>query len=703
MSKQNGSVRPPILQELLKFPRFCQWDLRQNNGGRLTKVPDQSTLQIDACRPWSEVAHIERNGEHGVGFVLTGGLVQGKHRLLAIDVDACRNPRTGELTPWAKTIVDNLQTATEITPSGTGLRLWVVTDTDVSHLRAKVRVHDVAAPGVDKHPEIQLFGLGPAGYVTVTFNQLPGTPKEIREVDLSWLIDTFDFDEVETADHVVLPEGYGPTPSIEEIKVEVRSRSGGKQLLDAEWWVPFPKASASEAYFSLVVRVLKAARGDGPTALTFLLQETKWGQGLVENSADPGRYARREWVEQEVLRAANKSRATENAADVFSPLDDDDGSAPREETREADPFDLAWDAPPIDPTVIPPPRRYLLHRVIEGKVCGFGPMGIASLLSSAGGVGKTMLLLQLGVSIVTGRPWIGFEVDEAQRHKKVLMILAEEPRDEIERRLADITAHYELDALEQELVRSQLKVLPLAGIPCPLAIMGPDNQPVRTKRFKKLVTRLEQSDEDYGLVVLDPLARLFPMAESNNELATFGIQCLEKITLSAPGRPLVKLAHHSSKSARRFKDVDVRGVTGLEDAARWSLTLLMRQNGIVELKQAKANYSTRLDAATNLRHGAGGVLRLLSEEEQEQERKAQAEDELSEVERDAVLLVEAIREHGPTQSVALLGKRAGISKARAGLAVHHATEQGLLVREGPARERVYTLPGVRRTARKSLE
>lgn len=63
-------------------------------------------------------------GLPNLGFV-TDGVRAGN--LTGIDIDGCRNPQTGEIASWAQRILALLgSTYTEITPSKTGLRAWVI-------------------------------------------------------------------------------------------------------------------------------------------------------------------------------------------------------------------------------------------------------------------------------------------------------------------------------------------------------------------------------------------------------------------------------------------------------------------------------------------------------------------------------------------------------------------------------------------------
>jgi hypothetical protein len=57
---------------------------------------------------------------HGLMFVLkpTGGLA-------AVDLDGCRDPDTGELEPWAQDIIERADAFAEVSPSGTGVHIYV--------------------------------------------------------------------------------------------------------------------------------------------------------------------------------------------------------------------------------------------------------------------------------------------------------------------------------------------------------------------------------------------------------------------------------------------------------------------------------------------------------------------------------------------------------------------------------------------------
>lgn len=101
-------------------------------------------------------AAARRRHQAGIGYVFTAD-----DPYTGIDLDDCIDA-AGDVAPWARTIVDTLQTYTEISPSGTGLKLWV----------------EGAIPQSLKTPQLEMYS--ERRYFTVTGQQLPGTPATIR-------------------------------------------------------------------------------------------------------------------------------------------------------------------------------------------------------------------------------------------------------------------------------------------------------------------------------------------------------------------------------------------------------------------------------------------------------------------------------------------------------------------------------------------
>lgn len=118
---------PPVLKSL---PNWIWW--RREND---TKVPyvagnwNRHASSTDSST-WTTFENAIKDavlsGSQGIGFAIHGAATEKK--IVGFDLDGCRNPKTGELTEWAEVFVDEAVSYTEVTPSETGLRVWVIGD-----------------------------------------------------------------------------------------------------------------------------------------------------------------------------------------------------------------------------------------------------------------------------------------------------------------------------------------------------------------------------------------------------------------------------------------------------------------------------------------------------------------------------------------------------------------------------------------------
>ena len=93
---------------------------------------------------------------------------------------------------------------------------------------------------------------------------------------------------------------------------------------------------------------------------------------------------------------------------------------------------MQWQGKPI------PKRRYLIEDLIM--------LHTVAMISGDGGLGKTMLLLQLLVACALGRDWLGIPTLPC----RAFGIFCEDDRDELHRRVADVVRYYgaEMNDLE---------------------------------------------------------------------------------------------------------------------------------------------------------------------------------------------------------------------------------------------------------------
>jgi hypothetical protein len=144
LQEPRAEQAPPIgIAGFADLPRWVRWreEQRTNKKGEVkkTKVPYRVDCELGAKAndpsTWSTRAAAEASLHQlpvakgrlkGVGIVL-GDLGAGR-LLWGTDLDSCRDPASGDLEPWAATIVRALGSYTEISPSGTGVKVYGTCD-----------------------------------------------------------------------------------------------------------------------------------------------------------------------------------------------------------------------------------------------------------------------------------------------------------------------------------------------------------------------------------------------------------------------------------------------------------------------------------------------------------------------------------------------------------------------------------------------
>ena len=116
-----------IPHELKKRPQWLCWRYAKQRG-KWTKHPYNPRTERKASTTdlmtWSRFETVldayTGGGYDGVGFVFSSG-----DPYTGVDLDNCRNPETGELATWAAEIVRQLDSYTELSPSGKGFHVVV--------------------------------------------------------------------------------------------------------------------------------------------------------------------------------------------------------------------------------------------------------------------------------------------------------------------------------------------------------------------------------------------------------------------------------------------------------------------------------------------------------------------------------------------------------------------------------------------------
>jgi hypothetical protein len=192
------------LSALADYPRWVTWR-NEPRAGQPTKVPyspgtDRKAKADDpgtwATRRKAEAAIPRLVNGTGGGIGLELGDLGDGLALGGIDLDTCRSA-DGAIEPWALEVVQRLNSYTEISPSGTGAKIFFTYAAgELASLRAAMgKLPDEGsgrkwARGKGRHvPSIELY-LG-GRFFAVTEQQLPAAPIELRPVSMEvllWLI-----------------------------------------------------------------------------------------------------------------------------------------------------------------------------------------------------------------------------------------------------------------------------------------------------------------------------------------------------------------------------------------------------------------------------------------------------------------------------------------------------------------------------------
>jgi predicted P-loop ATPase len=182
----------------------CRWVAWRNEprGNKPTKVPfadPRRKAQANKPATW----RIRRDAEAcaqkivnglggGIGIVL--GDLSDDRVLIGVDLDTCRS-ETGEFAPWAAEVIERLCSYAEISPSGTGAKIFALAHsaaveevrakTDIKHGRTFARGNG----GAEHPPAIELHLSN--RYFAVTERHVVNTPVELAFVSadtLLWLL-----------------------------------------------------------------------------------------------------------------------------------------------------------------------------------------------------------------------------------------------------------------------------------------------------------------------------------------------------------------------------------------------------------------------------------------------------------------------------------------------------------------------------------
>jgi putative DNA primase/helicase len=304
---------------LRAMPQWVCWQIKppKKPGDKFGKVPINphtggAASSTDA-KTWSTfpeaLARMEQEKLPGVGIVFAGTGEFG------VDLDHCRDPKTGTLEPWATKIVEQLDTYTEISPSGTGL-----------HLIGRGELPE----GRRKNGQIEMYDRG--RFFTVTGVALPGTRPEVadRTEAVAALHDEVFGTPQQKPSATGAPIGPGPEDDDKLIERASKTKSGAKfKALFGGDTSGYP--SQSEAELALCSLLSSITNGD-PRRVDRLFRRS----GLFRDKWDE-RHGEFTYGELTIRKATSSTRltassGTDEATPAFagqSPPFTDSGNAER--------------------------------------------------------------------------------------------------------------------------------------------------------------------------------------------------------------------------------------------------------------------------------------------------------------------------------------------------------------------------------------
>lgn len=348
--------------ELKRIPHWITWRLEER-AGRPTKLPyrpdGQGLASVTDPMTWGRARqawslfHDADGAYSGLGFVLTS-----EDPYCGIDLDHCRDPETGVVEDWAMEIVRRFDSYTEVTPSQSGLRIWIRGVLPGTHNRkGHVELYD--------HDR----------YFTVTGQTLEGAPEVIEDRQAE--LDAF-YAELFPAPAKVLPL---PVSGLTAYDVQQKARS-----------------ARNGAKFDRLMRGDTSDYGSGSEAdLALAAMVAFW-------STDPG-------VIEQVLRASAlwdekwerddyRARTIQKALEQGEHYTPSDAGEIRHHGADGASQAEAW-LTPVGTWLTGPEEE--IDWLVEGLLIRGG----LAVFGAKPKVGKTTLLQQMALAVARGEPFLG--------------------------------------------------------------------------------------------------------------------------------------------------------------------------------------------------------------------------------------------------------------------------------------------------------
>ena len=214
----------PVPSDLADRDRWVCWT-EQERGGKYTKIPvDPHTDDFaSATDPETWGTLDDARDCHAGGGVDTAGIgfvFAPEDTICGIDLDDARDPETGEPEPWARDIIQTLDSFTEVSPSGTGYHIYL---------------HGIVPDGGNRKGDVEIYDRD--RFFTFTGDHVDPTPHTVNQrndsladVHAEYVAD----DDADDADAGVTPPSGDVDLSDRELLEKARDADNG-DTFDALW------------------------------------------------------------------------------------------------------------------------------------------------------------------------------------------------------------------------------------------------------------------------------------------------------------------------------------------------------------------------------------------------------------------------------------------------------------------------------------
>jgi hypothetical protein len=521
MAQPKNPLRPfvgaNIPDELRAQSRWAPWraqwnDKRQKwdkipcqaNGYGLSTAKPERWLGFDAALAAFKA---RPDAFAGIGYVMTG-----PHGLVGTDLDGCVNT-DGTIEPWAAEVVAALDSYTEVSPSGRGLRIFTTGEVPEDWTN-----HEIG---------IEVYAGHEPRFLTVTGDVISGHA-EMRQAPADAMAElSTRYARVKTTATVItlqLPDLVDELalPDLAELDIPYQARDF---LADGTH-----RGDRSRELFAAAVALYGAGLRDDEVLSVLAASPHAMEVALDHRRQDADRALMYLWTEH---GQKAKGRATSKVATVddFEDVSESDGKP--SVTPGAGPAvkkAMRFAFEPAELFVQGAPVTWMIKRVL--------PQAEVGVLYGPSGAGKSFLVTDLAMAVATGTAWRGRQVVQG-----AVAYICAEGAGGFRLRLRALSEH---------------SGVVLAGLP--LHILGEAPNLLEKKDVTDLVAAL-RTLPGLKLIVVDTLAQTTPGANENSG-EDMGRALGHCKTLHRATGAMVMLVAHSGKDESR----GIRGWSGIKGA-----------------------------------------------------------------------------------------------------------------------------------------